>query len=134
MTPEQADAALAEALGLIALPAGDLSYSLPHADGLEMELHLAAARDYLLLLCPVSDFPEEGAQGAHIGALFANLASARSGAPVMAFDAQRSTILARSVLWLPGLAAQQLPNNLATFAAHCMELRLRMADAAQETV
>ncbi len=134
MTPQQVDEVVAEALGLAAMPAGDQSYTVSRDDGLEVELHLSANRDYLLILCPVGEYPEDGAQGAHMGALFANLASARSGVPPLAFDSRRAVFLARSVLWLPCLAPAQLAAALEGFAAHCVDMRQRMSEAAQAAI
>ncbi len=131
MSPEQIDGVLASALGLAALPAGDQGYSIPGEDGLETELHVSAGRDWLLPLCPPSEYPDDGAHGAHLGALISNLTSARSGVPVTAFDAGRSAFLARKAVHLPCLAAHELDATIQEFAAHCREIRDRMAEAAR---
>lgn len=130
MSPQQVDDVLADALGLAALPAGDQSYRLPGEDGVEHEFHVSSGRDYLLLLCPMVDFPEEGAHGAHLGALLSNLTSARSGIPAMAFDPNRCAFLARKAIFLPALAADELRPLLDEFVAHCRQIRARMIEAA----
>ena len=131
MSPEQFEDVVSGALGLVALPAGDQGYNLPAEDGLEIEAHFSAGRDYLLLLCPLMDFPEDGAHGAHLGALLSNLSSARSGIPTMAFDTHRAAFVARKALYSPSLGAHQLKAALDEFVSHCRQIRDRMHEAAR---